>query len=376
MEKISLDAKGQNRLNILIRWAAEVTRAGRQVPDYADLELIAHTKVVAVDGAGAHIVQAWEPTISWMLKQAAFGVGDPYLHLPEELLAPAGSEPEVAAIVQVEVTVEAVQIEEVQVEVSLAPSLDCVPVPVPAEAQAAEPKAVPVSRTPKWELAAIEQVHEAIKRYVKPLEALKARDANEGDTRMVVTDMLCEGLDYDKFKDLTTEYMVKQDFADYGVRIDKQMVAFIEVKRISQKLNERHLRQVLMYAVNEGVEWMVLTNGAVWQTYHLTGGLPVVVDLVFEVDLLGPAPLAEKTELMFLLHKEALKRRRIDEMWRHRAATEPGALLELILSEAMLDELRKEVRRRTGIATTAEALSEVIRTEIVDPKLLAKLFKA
>ena len=154
------------------------------------------------------------------------------------------------------------------------------------------------------------------------------------------------------------------------------MLAFIEVKRISQKLNERHLRQVLMYAVNEGVEWMVLTNGAVWQTYHLTGGLPVVVDLVFEVDLLGPAPLAEKTELMFLLHKEALKRRRIDEMWRHRAATEPGALLELILSEAMLDELRKEVRRRTGIATTAEALSEVIRTEIVDPKLLAKLFKA
>jgi predicted type IV restriction endonuclease len=221
-----------------------------------------------------------------------------------------------------------------------------------------------------------EQVREAIKRYTKPLHELKARDANEGDTRLVVTDILCEGLDYDKFRDLTTEYMVKQDFADYGVRIDKQLVAFIEVKRISQKLNERHLRQVQMYAVNEGIEWMVLTNGAVWQAYHLTGGLPIIINMAFEIDLLGPESLEEKSELMFLLHREALKRRRIDESWKHRAATEPKALLELILSEALLEQIRKEVKRRTGIITTPEALSEVIKTEIVDPKLMAKLYKA
>lgn len=358
MNEISLDAKGQNRLNILVGWAAEVARAGQQVPEYCHLEMIAHTKIVEVDGPGAKVVELWEPTISWMLKQAAFGVAEPYRHLPDELLNPVGGETRAHSETQ-------------------APAVVLVEKQVPAEPPPApRARAAAVSRTPKWELAAIEQVHDAIQRYIKPLEALRARDANEGDTRMVVTDMLCEGLDYDKFTDLTTEYMVKQDFADYGVRIDKQMVAFIEVKRISQKLNERHLRQVLMYAVNEGVEWMVLTNGAVWQAYHLTGGLPVVVDMAFEVDLLGPASLAEKTELMFLLHREALKRRRIDEVWRHRAATEPGALLDVILSESMLDQLRKEVKRRTGTATTVEALSEVIRTEIVDPKLIAKLFKA
>ncbi|MFI0431780.1 MAG: hypothetical protein ACH36H_01400 [Candidatus Nanopelagicales bacterium] len=61
--------------------------------------------------------------------------------------------------------------------------------------------------------------------------------------------------------------------------MDRQLEAFIEVKRVSQRLSERHLRQVQQYAVNEGVEWMVLTNGQIWQAYHLTGGLPVVVDL-------------------------------------------------------------------------------------------------
>lgn len=369
VEAVSLDAKGQKRLDILLQWATAAARSGHEVPGESHLVMIAQTKVVSVDGDGASVVQMWEPTIEWMLKQAAFGVAEPFLQLPDELQLPVGYVP---------VPVEMGAVEEPPPPSTGPAALlatDKVVVPEPPLKPSPTP-AGPASRTPKWELAAMKQVQDAIKRCIKPLESLRARDANEGDTRMVVTDLLCEGLDYDKFKDLTTEYMVKQDFADYGVRIDKQMVAFIEVKRISQKLNERHLRQVLMYAVNEGVEWMVLTNGAVWQAYHLTGGLPVVVDLAFEVDLLGPASLAEKAELMFLLHKEALKRRRIDEVWRHRAATEPGALLDVLLSEPVLDQLRKEVRRRTGIATTAESLSEVIRTEIVDPKLIAKLFKA
>lgn len=346
-----MDAKGQHRLNILVQWAAEAAQAGHLVPEHGDLQIIAHTKLVAVEGSGASVVQRWESTISWMLKQATFGVMDPFLHLPEELLSPAGIPTPGPAVVP-EGNVEVAEVVEVL------------------------PKATSPSKLPKWEAAAREQVREAIKRYTKPLHDLKARDANEGDTRLVVTDILCEGLDYDKFKDLTTEYMVKQDFADYGVRIDKQLVAFIEVKRISQKLNERHLRQVQMYAVNEGIEWMVLTNGAVWQAYHLTGGLPVIINMAFEIDLLGPESLEEKSELMFLLHREALKRRRIDESWKHRAATEPKALLELILSDALLEQIRKEVKRRTGITTTPEALSEVIKTEIVDPKLMAKLYKS
>ncbi|SEE95087.1 Type I restriction enzyme R protein N terminus (HSDR_N) [Arthrobacter alpinus] len=356
MTEISLDAKGQIRLDILTQWALEAEVAGHPVPERVDLQVIAHTKIVAIEGAGAALVQLWEPTISWMLKQAGFGVIDPFRHLPEELLKPVGHATLPAAVVPVELAPAAV--------VS-----DSVP-------GGKAPNAAPAAKTPKWETAAREQVRDAIKRYMKPLEALRARDANEGDTRLVVTDILCEGLDYDKFRDLTTEYMVRQDFADYGVRIDKQLVAFIEVKRISQKLNERHLRQVQMYAVNEGIEWMVLTNGSVWQAYHLTGGLPVIVNMAFEIDLLGPASLEEKSELMFLLHREALKRRRIDESWKHRAATEPKALLELILSEVMLEQIRKEVKRRTGITTTQEALGEVIRTEIVDPKLIAKIYKS
>jgi hypothetical protein len=40
-------------------------------------------------------------------------------------------------------------------------------------------------------------VRTAVRRYNRPLTDLIARDANEGDTRLLVTDFLCDGLGYD-----------------------------------------------------------------------------------------------------------------------------------------------------------------------------------
>jgi len=78
----------------------------------------------------------------------------------------------------------------------------------------ARPAKAPAPRTgPKWETDAQERVKAAIKKFSKPLADLVARDANEGDTRLLVTDFLCDGLGYDKYEDLTTEYEVKGDFA-------------------------------------------------------------------------------------------------------------------------------------------------------------------
>src|SRR6266498_1240478 len=179
----------------------------------------------------------------------------------------------------------------------------------------------PVPRTaPKWELDTRDRVKAAIRKFSKPLAELAARDANEGDTRLLVTDFLCDCFGFDKYEDLTTEYQVKGEFADYGIRIDKQLVAFIEVKRVAQKLGARHLRQVQMYAVNEGVEWMILTNGQVWQLWHLTGGLPVLLDMVVEVDLLGDESSTVKSDKLFYLSREAIRRHALDELWQAKAA--------------------------------------------------------
>ncbi len=79
---------------------------------------------------------------------------------------------------------------------------------------------------PKWETETRDRIRGALKKFAKPLADMAERDANEGDTRVLVTDFLCDALGYDKY-------------ADCRGRIDKQLVAFIEVKRIATKLSAR-----------------------------------------------------------------------------------------------------------------------------------------
>jgi hypothetical protein len=201
---------------------------------------------------------------------------------------------------------------------------------------------------PKWETEARDRLRAAIRRFSKPLADLVACDANEGDTRLLVTDFLCDGLGFDKYADLTTEYQVKGEFADFGVRIDRDLVTFIEVKRVATKLSPKHLRQVEMYAVNEGVEWVILTNGSVWQVYHITGGLPVAIDLALAVDLLGDEPPAHKVGQLFYLTRESLRRRQIDELWKAKRATSPASLAQVLVSEPVAEAIRKELWRQTG----------------------------
>jgi predicted type IV restriction endonuclease len=207
-------------------------------------------------------------------------------------------------------------------------------------------------------------VKTSLRKFQRPLSDLRSRDANEGDTRLFVTDFLCEALGYDKYSDLTTEYRVRGEFADFGLRVDKQMVAFIEVKRIASKLGKKHLRQVETYALNEGIEWVILTNGAEWQVYHITAALPIEVELALTVDLLSDETLAEKARKMFYISSEALKRRQIDELWQARRATAPPSLARALTADKVVEELRKELRRQTGHRATAEEVVTLLRETV------------
>jgi phage anti-repressor protein len=227
-------------------------------------------------------------------------------------------------------------------------------------------------KKPKWEVQARERLKAAVRRYSRPLSDMADRDANEGDTRLLVTDFLCDGLGYDKYEDLSTEYQVKGEFADYGIRIDKELVAFIEVKRVATKLAAKHLRQVQNYALNEGVEWVLLTSGARWQAYHITADLPVRVDLALDVDLLGDETPTQKVDQLFYLTRESLRRRQIDELWKAKRATAPRSLAETVISEPVVAAVRKELRRRTGHKADDAEIARLLRETVIRPDCFEK----
>jgi hypothetical protein len=229
-----------------------------------------------------------------------------------------------------------------------------------SEAQVQAAAAPPKPKAPKWELDSRERLRAAIKKFSKPLADFIARDVNEADTRFLVTDFLCEALGYDKFTDLTAEFAVKGDYADYGLRVDKQLVALIEVKRATTKLNAKHLRQIEDYGVREGIEWLMLTNAAQWQVYHLDSQLPVTTELVFEVDLTGPEQVARKADRLFPITRDGMKHKVIDAEWKAKRSTSPKAIARILTSPAVVTAVRKELRRQTDYsATDAEVLGLV-----------------
>ncbi len=243
----------------------------------------------------------------------------------------------------------------------------------PASEEAKIQKKQPTPRqSPKWEADARDRIKAAMKKYGKALTSIIDADANEADTRLFVTDFLCDGLGFDKYTELSTEYRVKNEYADYGIRLDKDLVAFVEVKRINTKLGPKHLRQVQAYAVNEGVEWMILTNGAQWQVYHLGDKIPAVVDLAMSIDLVSEESPSHKANQMFYLSRESFKRRKLDELWQAKRATSPKSLSGILLSPAVVDAVRKELKKTTGYSVDAAEVSRLLRETCIKPECFEK----
>jgi len=222
------------------------------------------------------------------------------------------------------------------------------------------------SKTPKWEVDARERVKVGIRKFSKPLADFVARDVNEADTRLLITDFLCEVLGYDKYSDVTAEFAIKGDFADYGLRIDKQLVALIEAKRATTKLSPKHLHQVEDYGVREGVDWLILTNGSHWQVYRLGRTVPIVVELAIEVDLLGPDQPSKKAERLFTITRDGIKHGVLEEVWKAKRATSPKAIARAMTSPAVVTAVRKELRRQTEYAATDDEVLGLVRATIKD----------
>jgi hypothetical protein len=115
---------------------------------------------------------------------------------------------------------------------------------------------------------------------------------------------------------------------------------------------------------------MILTNGANWRAYHLSGGLPVEIDLALDVDLLGDETGPTKANQLFYLTQESLKRRQIDDLWKAKRASSPRSLTSVLLSAPVTEAIRKELRRRTKQNVSSDEIARLMRETVVRPDCL------
>jgi hypothetical protein len=213
----------------------------------------------------------------------------------------------------------------------------------------------------------LDRARPALRRYQKVLDSAKRRDVNEADTSVIVNDMLTQILGYDKYNDITTEFAVRSTFCDLAIKCDDQLQYLIEVKPVGAELKETYLRQAIEYGAREGVEWILLTNGIIWQAHRIRFEQPIDHDMVFEANLLAqdakPNQLLEK---LYLISKEAGNSTALERYWQRREATSRYVVAQLLRDEKTLIALRRNLRSLyKGLKVSTTDILEVLENEVI-----------
>lgn len=206
-----------------------------------------------------------------------------------------------------------------------------------------------------------------IKRFQPILVAAKARDVNESDTVVIVTDMLQDVFGYDKYTEITSEHAIRGTYCDLAIKIDGTLAILIEVKSIGMDLKDQFVKQAVDYAANQGVDWVILTSGMLWRVYKVSFTKPIDHELMFEFDFAQINPRNnDDIELAFMLAKESWKRALLSEYHAQKQALSRFTLAAIVLGESALELIRRELRRVTpGIKIETSEIRKVLEVEVL-----------
>lgn len=145
----------------------------------------------------------------------------------------------------------------------------------------------------------------------------------------------------------------------------------IEVKAIGLELKDAHSKQAVDYAANQGVEWVALTNGHLWKVFRVIFGKPIDAELVLDIDVLTLNPKsAGDLESLYLLTRESMLKSGLYAYHDHLQATNKFYLAAVLLSDAVLDTVRRELRRVSDARVELDELRDALKTEVIKREVL------
>jgi hypothetical protein len=218
----------------------------------------------------------------------------------------------------------------------------------------------------------IKQVQNDLKKYKSKYLRKEFISLDESATRIMTNSLLTELLGYEELVDIKTEYRIRSEYADYVIQLKRKKHFVVEVKSIELDINEKHLRQSLSYAANEGIDWILLTNGREVQLFKVNFGKPITTTLIFKLNLLDKDDFKKAPELLWYLTKKAVERGELEEFWKRTNALDSYNLAKVLYSEEIVKRLRNDLKEQTGIyfqiEDVADSLLQLITTSVDFPK--------
>jgi len=213
---------------------------------------------------------------------------------------------------------------------------------------------------------------DGIKRFQPIISSAKARDANESDTSMIVTDMMAELFGYDKYSEITKELAIRGTYCDLATKIEGKFQMLIEVKAVGIDLKENHIKQAVDYASNKGIEWVALTNANNWKVFKVIFSKPIDFEVVLDIDILSMNFKNEShMENLFLLTKESMIKSGLYAYHDQIQATNKFYLGAIILSDSILESIRRELRRISpDVKVPKEDLRNVLIQDVLKREVI------
>lgn len=217
-----------------------------------------------------------------------------------------------------------------------------------------------------------ERLSAGVKKFQPILATAKTRDVGESDTVTIIKDMLSEIFGYDKYSEITSEYAIRGTYCDLAIRLDNRLETLIEVKAIGLDLKDNHVKQAVDYAANQGVDWVLLTNGIVWRVYNILFSKPIEHDLVIEIDFCNLNSRHEQDlDLLYLWCKEGWQRSVLGEFHTQKQALSRFFLGSIILTQPVLDVVRRELRRVSpDVKIETEQIRAVLANEVIKREVM------
>jgi hypothetical protein len=162
----------------------------------------------------------------------------------------------------------------------------------------------------------------------------------------MINTFLTEVLGFEPIEEVKTEYMIKGTYADYVIQIKGTRHFLVEVKSLALNLTDKHLRQAINYGANEGIEWVLLTNGRNFELFRILFEKPIESKRVLSVDLSDRNSLRGAVEQLQHLHRESVTRKGLDVLWNKCLALDPANVSGLLSAPQVINFIRRTLKRK------------------------------
>jgi hypothetical protein len=117
------------------------------------------------------------------------------------------------------------------------------------------------------------------------------------------------------------------------------------------------------HAANEGIDWIILTNGRTFQFYRVLFGKPISVELLVSLDFVDATPKMMKdfANILVLFTKKAVVNDEHELFWQRSIALSPANISKLLYSEEVVKLMRRELKKTSSINFEPEAIKDALR---------------